>query len=74
MTKEERIAYRKKNIIGYKELFNMTRREVIGYWIAALDKGDNMASDMAMMVMVDTQVSGMKPMTYPKRKFKMNGR
>jgi hypothetical protein len=74
MTKEERIAYRKKNIIGYEELFNSTRRQVLIVWWDGIISGNKSSEDLAMMVMVDTQITGMKPMTYPKRKFKMNGR
>ena len=74
MTKEERIAYRKKNIIGYEELFNSTRRQVITVWWDGIISGNKSTEDLAMMVMVDTQTAGMKTMTYPKRKFKGNGK
>ena len=74
MNKEERIAYRKKNIIGYEDLFNKPRRYVIGVWIRAIEAGMEASEDLAMMVMTDTQSAGQAELTYPKRKFKMNGR
>ena len=74
MNKEERIAYRKKNIIGYEDLFHKPRRYVIGVWIRAIESKMEASEELAMMVMTDTQTADMKPMTYPKRKFKMNGR
>ena len=54
-TKEELIAYRKKNIIGYEDLFNKPRRYVLGVWIRAIEAGMKASEDLAMMVMVDTQ-------------------
>ena len=60
MTREEKIAHRKKNIIGYEELFNSPRREVIGFWLDAEEREDDKAYGMAMMVMEDTQDIKMK--------------
>ena len=74
MTKEERIAYRKKNIKGYEDLFYKPRRYVLGVWIRAIKSGMKSSEDLAMMVMTDTQSAGQAELTYPKRKFKMNGR
>ena len=55
MTKEERIAYRKKNIIGYEDLFHKPRRYVLGVWIRAIEAGMKASEELAMMVMTDTQ-------------------
>lgn len=74
MTKEERISYRKKNIIGYEQLFNSTRREVLTIWYDGIESANKSTEDLAMMVMTDTQSSKQQELTYPKRKFKMNGR
>lgn len=55
MTKQERIAYRKKNIIGYEDLFYKSRRYVLGVWIRAIEAGMKASEELAMMVMTDTQ-------------------
>ncbi len=55
MTKEERIAYRKKNIRGYEDLFHKPRRYVLGVWIRAIEAGMKASEELAMMVMTDTQ-------------------
>ena len=65
---------RKKNIIGYEELFNSTRRQVITVWWDGIISGNKSSENLAMMVMVDTQTSGQAKLTYPKRKFKGNGK
>ena len=55
-------------------LRKLTRRELIGIWDDAEKSGDTKLSEKAMKVMAETQDVKMTPRTYPKRKFKMNGR
>jgi hypothetical protein len=55
VTKQERIDYRKKNIIGYEDLFHKPRRYVLGVWIRAIEAGMKASEELAMMVMTDTQ-------------------
>ena len=55
-------------------LRKLTRRELIGIWDDAEKSGDTKLSEKAMKVMVETQTYGMTKPSYPKRKFKMNGR
>ena len=51
----------------------MSRRELLGVWIKAQENNNKALENLIMDIMVETQSSKQKELSYPKRKFKVNG-
>ena len=51
----------------------MNRRELLGEWIKAQENNNKALENLIMDIMIETQSSKQKELSYPKRKFKVNG-